>query len=363
MLSRYTGVITSFESRDLLKTLTLHRGIATVPIAGKYRAIDFPLSYMRNAGIKNIHVLSNKNCRSLRNHLDVTKSWGLNRKNGGLTIHTGDGETDTQLLGENFDDLLKVKDEMIVIAPTYMIANIDLDKAMEFHELSEADITVIYKNIPEPSENFLGCDILEFNEKNCLTRVCANFLPKRNQNISLEVFLIKRSLLMALVMARPNRELPLKDIIYRSKNNLKITGFEHREYLSCLNSLANYFRTNMDLINSKNLKELFFNENRPIFSKIKDSIPTHYLSEEVVKNSIISNECFIEGTVINSVLSRYVNVERGAKVENCIILQNCTIKSGTHLKNVIVDKNVILEETELEGNPFYPLVIQKKYKF
>lgn len=363
MLTKYIGIITSFESRDLLKSLTENRSIATVPIAGKYRAIDFPLSYMKNAGVRNIHVLSSESCRSLRNHLDVAKSWGLNRKNGGLTIHCADVKNDAELLIENFEDLFKHKDEMIVIAPTYMIANIDLDKAMEFHELSEADITVIYKHIPEPSEYFLGCDLLEFNEKNHLTRAYANFLPKKNQNISLEIFLIKRSLLMSLVMSRPNKDLSLKDIIYRSKNNLKIMGFEHKEYLSCLNSLANYFRTNMDLINSKNLKEIFFNENRPIFSKVKDSIPTHYLSEEIVKNSIISNECFIEGTVINSVLSRYINIEKGAKVENCIILQNCTIKSGTHLKNVIVDKNIVLEETELEGHPCYPLVIQKKHKF
>ncbi len=363
MLAKYTGVITSFESKELLKTLTTHRGIATVPIAGKYRAIDFPLSYMKNAGIRNIHVLASKNCYSLRTHLDVAKSWGLNRKNGGLTIHSGNAETDTELLIENFDDLLDAKNEMIIIAPTYMIANIDLDKAIEFHELSEADITVIYKNIPNPSENFLGCDILEFNEKNYLTRAYANFLPKKNQNISLEIFLIKKSLLMALIMSRPNKELSLKDIIYRSKNNLKIMGFEHKEYLSCLNSLANYFRTNMDLLNSKTLKEIFFNENRPIFSKVKDSIPTHYLSDAIVKNSIVSNECFIEGTVINSILSRYVNVEKGAQIENCIILQNCTIKAGTHLKNIIVDKNVVLEETELEGNPSYPLVIQRKYKF
>ncbi|MGL4971327.1 glucose-1-phosphate adenylyltransferase subunit GlgD [Cetobacterium sp.] len=363
MLSNYTGIITSFESRDLLKALTQNRGIATVAIAGKYRAIDFPLSYMKNAGIKNIHVLTNKNCRSLRNHLDVTKSWGLNRKNGGLSIHTGDYTTDTELLMENFDDLLESKNEMVVIAPTYMVANIDLDKAIEFHELSESDVTVIYKNISEPSEAFVGCDILEFNEKNYLNRSFGNYLPKKNLNISTEIFLIKKSLLISLVLSKPTRDLSLKDIIYRSKNNLKIMGFEHKDYLSCLNSLANYFRTNMDLVNSTTLKELFFNENRPIFSKVKDSIPTHYLSEAVVKNSIISNECFIEGTVANSVLSRYVNIEKGATVENCIILQNCTIKSGAHLKNVIVDKNVVLENTDLEGNPFYPLVIQKKYKF
>ncbi|MGL4977776.1 MAG: glucose-1-phosphate adenylyltransferase subunit GlgD [Cetobacterium sp.] len=363
MLSKYTGIISSFESRELLKTLTENRGIATVPLAGKYRAIDFPLSYMKNAGVKNIHVLTNKNCRSLKNHLDVSKSWGLNRKNGGLTIHNSDSTTNTELLIENLDDLLENKEDMVVIAPTYMIANVDLQKAMRFHELSDNDITVIYKNIDEANENFMGCDILEFNEKNHLNRVFSNLLPKKNLNISAEIFLLKKSLLMSLILSKPTRDLNLKDVIYRSKNNLNIGGFEHKEYLSCLNSLANYFRTNMDLIHTDILKEIFFNENRPIFSKVKDSIPTHYLNEAVVTNSIVSNECLIDGIVNNSVLSRYVTIEKGASLESCIILQNCTIKAGTHLKNVIVDKNVVLESTELEGNPFYPLVIQKKYKF
>ncbi|MGL5050822.1 MAG: glucose-1-phosphate adenylyltransferase subunit GlgD [Fusobacteriaceae bacterium] len=363
MLSNYTGIITSFENKELLKALTENRGIATVPVAGKYRAIDFPLSYMKNAGVKNIHVLSNKNCRSLKNHLDVSKSWGLNRKNGGLTLHASNSNTNTELLLENFDDLLENKEGMVVIAPTYMVANIDLEAAMKFHELSDNDITVIYKTIEDLNENFIGCDILEFNEKNHLNRTFANFLPKKNQNISTEIFLLKKSLLISLILSKPTRDLTLKDIIYRSKNNLKIAGFEHKEYLSCLNSLANFFKINMDVVQTSILKELFFNENRPIFSKVKDSIPTHYLNNAVVKNSIISNECLIDGTVKNSVLSRCVTIEKGASVENCIILQNCTVKSGTNLKNVIVDKNVVLESTELEGNPFYPLVIQKKYKF
>lgn len=363
MLANYIGIISSFENRDLLKTLTSTRGIATVPIAGKYRAIDFPLSFMINSGIKNIHVLSNAHCRSLRNHLELTKSWNLNRKNGGLYIHTDNEATDAELLLENFEDLLNFKSEMLVIAPTYMIANIDLEKAMEFHELSENDVTIVYKNISGTSENFVGCDLLEFNEKNLLTRVGINYFPQKNINISTEIFLIKKSLLLSLILSNSDKELSLKDIIYKSKNRLSIRGFEHKEYLACLNSLANYFKANMDFTNTETLKEVFFNEYRPVFSKIKDSIPTHYLEGASVKNSIVSNECFIKGSISNSVLSRYVTIESGASVENCIILQNCTLKSGTHLKNVIVDKNMVIEDKSLEGNPFYPLVIQKKYNF
>ena len=99
----------------------------------------------------------------------------------------------------------------------------------------------------------------------------------------------------------------------------------------------------MDFINHKNLKTLFFNEKMPVFSKVKDLVPTHYSSNDIVKSSIISDGCYIKGSVINSILSEGVKIEDGAKVENCIILENCTIKSGTYLKDVIADEKFTLK--------------------
>lgn len=361
MLNNHIGIITAFENRDLLKNLTSHRGLSTVSIAGKYKAIDFPLSNFINSGIKNISILAEKNCRSLRNHVEMGKSWGLNRKNGGLFINSSDALCDTQLLNENIDFLYRQHGETVIISPTYMLANIDLKAATAFHESSKSDITVIYKKINDTS-NFINCDLLEFNELNTLTKVQCNFNQKKDQNISLEIFILKKDLLLSLIQPHENCTLPLKEIIYKSKYNLKIKGFEHKTYLSCLNSLGNYFKINLEMINSSILQEIFFNEYRPIYSKIKDSIPTHYYNKSHVKNSIISNECSIKGTVINSILGRYVTIEEDAHVENSIILQNCTIKSGAKLKNLIIDKNVSVENgTEIEGNPFYPIVIQKKF--
>nr|WP_307774797.1 glucose-1-phosphate adenylyltransferase subunit GlgD [uncultured Cetobacterium sp.] len=363
MITNYFGIITAFEGHDLLKSLTAHRGVSTVPIAGKYRAIDFPLSNFVNCGIKNVVILSEKNSRSLRTHVEMGKSWGLNRKNGGLFIHSSDAECDAKLLNENLEFLYTQNSEMVIIAPTYMIANIDFESAMEFHNNSNKDITVLYKRVPsDNSKNFLGCDVLTFDERNVLTRVSTNLSPTKEQNISMEIFLMKKDLLLSLIQPHENCSNSLKDIIYRSKHNLKIQGYEFKGYLSCLNTLANYFRTNMEVISTPNLTELFFNEKRPIFSKVKDSIPTHYFNGSNVKNSIISNECYIRGTVINSVLSRYVDIQEGAHVENCIILQNCVIKSGVKIKNLIIDKNVTVEKgTEIEGNQHYPIVIQKKF--
>lgn len=364
MIKNCIGLISAFESRDFLKSLTLERAVATVPIAGKYRAIDFQLSNLVNSSISTVGILTDKNSRSLRDHLENGKSWKLTRKHGGLFLFSEDVKSDTEALCNNLELLYRSRDELVVFAPSYMIGNIDLSKAIEYHKNSENDITIIYKKVFEECENFQNCDALVLNEENRVTEVFKNFFTKREINISTEVFILSRTLLLSILEARPSSETSLKEIIYLTKSHLKLGGFEHTGYLSCLNSLSNYFKTNMDMRDIKVLKDLFFNEDRPIYSKVKDSIPTHYSQNCVIKDSLISNECSIKGTVLNSVLSRFVRVEEGAIVENSILLQNCTVKSGVILKNVIIDKDVVLDEhSTLEGHSFYPLVIQKRSRF
>lgn len=341
MKSKCVGIVTTFENSLFLDGV--NRKVSTLPIVGKYSAVDFPLSYMKNAGIQNIHILTSKNCYILNKHLDSGKPWGLDRKSRGLTLHIENVETDTKLLINNFEDFFDNKEEIAAISSIHMISNLELDNVIKFHQNSNADITVVYKNVEEMSNNFLECDILEFNNKNHLIKSYKNLEAGMNRKVSLEIFLIKTSLLASIVTNSSNLNLSLKEIIYESKTKLKILGFEYKGYLACLNSVTNYFNLNMDFINHKNLKTLFFNEKMPVFSKVKDLVPTHYSSNDIVKSSIISDGCYIKGSVINSILSEGVKIEDGAKVENCIILENCTIKSGTYLKDVIADEKFTLK--------------------
>ena len=62
------------------------RTIASAPIGGRYRLIDFPLSYMVNAGIKHVGVVTKNNYQSLMDHVGSGKEWDLARKKGGLVI-------------------------------------------------------------------------------------------------------------------------------------------------------------------------------------------------------------------------------------------------------------------------------------
>lgn len=184
----------------------------------------------------------------------------------------------------------------------------------------------------------------------------------KDANISMEIFIMKKSYLESLIdkVAYADYARTLKSVVYENLGKIDIKGYEHKGYLGCVNSLLTYYNTNMEMLNVDITRELFF-EGRAIYSKSKDSVPTKYSKGSKVVDSLIANGCEIKGSVKGSVISRSVVIEEGAEVENCILLQNCVIKSGCKIKNVIMDKNVVLAEgTELRGSNIYPLIIEKE---
>ena len=100
--------------------------------------------------------------------------------------------------------------------------------------------------------------------------------------------------------------------------------------------------------------------NRLIYTKTKDSPPAFYGSDAKVDNCIVSDGCSIEGDIRNCVLSRFVKIGKGAKLENCIILQGTEIFDGAQLSNVIVEKgNIVKPYTQIMGTADFPIVIEK----
>ena len=78
------GYITANYTALKQETLLESRPIASVPVMGRYRLIDFPLSNMANAGIKTVGLVMPGNYRSIIDHVGHGKDWGLDRKRGGL---------------------------------------------------------------------------------------------------------------------------------------------------------------------------------------------------------------------------------------------------------------------------------------
>ena len=78
------GIINLDENEQKIMELTRHRPLASLPIAGRYRVIDFVLSNMTNSGIEAIGIFTKNKSRSLMDHLTNGRPWDIHRKKDGL---------------------------------------------------------------------------------------------------------------------------------------------------------------------------------------------------------------------------------------------------------------------------------------
>ena len=84
-------------------------------------------------------------------------------------------------------------------------------------------------------------------------------------------------------------------------------------------------------------------------------MPTRYGLGSVVSNSIVADGCLIEGEVENCVLFRGVQVHKGAKLRNCVIMQDSIIGENSRLDFVVADKDTVFDPNRtLMGYQTYP---------
>ena len=181
----------------------------------------------------------------------------------------------------------------------------------------------------------------------------------------MEIFIMKKEKLVELIYnsAHNINSGSFYSMIFNDVENININTYCYSGFVLCINTISSYYKSNMKMLDTE-VSDALFRSDRPIYTKIKDEPPTLYVKGCKVKNSLIADGCIIRGSVENSVIGRYVEIEDDVEIKNCIILQNIRVHKGARLSNVIIDKNVDIEEgTELKGNETFPLVIEKKNLF
>ena len=133
--------------------------------------------------------------------------------------------------------------------------------------------------------------------------------------------------------------------------------YRYNGFFATIASLEDYYKYSMELLDSDVRRQLFGAAGRPVLTKIRNSPPTKYAENAVVKNSLIADGCVIEGTVENSVIFRGVKVGRGTHIKNSILMQDTVTGDDVYLNSVITDKNVIIRDGRIlsghETVPFY----------
>ena len=151
----------------------------------------------------------------------------------------------------------------------------------------------------------------------------------------------------------------LKNCKAANYRTYKYTGF-----VSPVSSFLDYYKWSMELVKNEKAREsLLSKKEAPIFTRVHNSSPTRYMSSANVENSMIADDCIIEGTVINSILSRGVRVERGAVVKNCVLFRGTQVGKNASLSCIVTDKDVrVSEGVTLSGNDNMPFYVQKGRK-
>lgn len=336
MKREFLGVIDATTYHEDLEDLLVHRSLAALPFAGRYRLIDFVLSNMVNSGIRSVAIFPKMQYRSLMDHLGSGKNWDLNRKRDGLFFfpspivdHDGKRIGSFEHFAANMDYFYRSTQEYAIIANCYTIFNMDFRPILNWHSKENCDITEIH----------------------------------HHDGTSMEMYLIKTSLLIKLIETRHETGYTcMKDVVTDLHNPYLKCHYDYNGYAVMIDSIENYFSTSMKLLESDIWKQLFLKE-QPIFTKVKDEPPTNYLKGSSVKNAMVANGCMISGTVENSIVSRGVKIGKGAVIKNCIIMQKCQIEENCYLDSVILDKDVKVEAgTRLTGSAHAPYVIRKGTK-
>jgi glucose-1-phosphate adenylyltransferase len=329
---RLLGIIDATTYKDELGELIVDRSLAAVPFAGRYRFIDFILSSMVNSGINKVAVFPKYQYRSLMNHLGTGKNWDLDRKCDGIFLfpplfldRPNDGVGSFYEFAANLDFFYRSMQEYTLIANCFTVANFDFREILQAHINSECDITEI-----------------------------------RHEGKSLEMYLIKTSLLIELIENREKTGFTcMRDVVQSLQHDYKLCYYQYNGYAAMIDSIKKYYTTSMELLNPGIWKKLFL-EDRPIFTKVMDEPPTRYSQGASIHNSMIANGCQIEGKVENSIIARGVKIGKNTVVRNSVILQKCEIAAGCELDGVILDKDVVIEPNSvLKASHASPIVIRK----
>ena len=338
------------------------RPVASMPYLGRYRLVDFALSNMVNAGIRNVGMIMPNNYRSLVDHVGSGKDWDLDRKNGGLFIMPGTafGTSRTGArflirdLVQNREFFTKNNEKYVVLSTANFICSVDIKKLIADHEASDANITVLCKRASCDG----NIDVVTFDVEDGRVK-SMNQGVKFGQLAFLDYAIIERELLLELLDSFAAIDhLDLFEALNSEYGRFRVEVAEFEGYMKPIFDKDSYFKANMDLLDEDVLME--FANGTPIKTKAHDNPPAKYEPGCKVSNSLVASGDRIYGSVQGSVLGRNVVVEPGASVRNSVLMQGVVVKTGAKIENAIIDKNNIVPAgTELRGTDGDILYLKK----
>ena len=362
------GII--FANDGTASALTEKRTMASLPYGGRYRQVDFALSNLTCAGIHRIGIVTRHSYQSLMNHVGSGEEWGLEMEEGGLEYLTPYSSSKVSDYRGKLESLYSAMtflkygsdDEIVVMVDSAVLCNIDLTKVIASHVESGRDITLVTKSGIANGKKVVDLAV-KLDRKGEISDMVVDFAAPAKYETSMDIFVLNKGWLVRQVEEHIARNLYHmdRDLVMGlwQKGKATINVYRHDGVAMFNESVEEYFHNSLALT-QKEIREDLFGRNHPVYTKVRDRVPTYYGDDCDINNCYVADGCMLGGAVKNSILFRQVTVYPGASVEDCVIMNDAVIHEGCQLCNVILDKDVVVRPgAKLMGTRDNPVIVRR----
>ena len=375
-----------------LYPLTSMRSKPAVPIAGKYRLIDIPISNCLHSGIKRIFVLTQYNSASLNQHIKNTYHFdhfsyafvdiiAAEQRPGSEKWFQGTSDAVKQTLphlnGHDFDYILILSGDQLY--------QMDLRDFINKHVESLAEVSIA--TLPVNSEDAPGFGIMKVNSNGFIDRFIEKPSPQElvdwNSPVdekqkaegkeflaSMGIYVFNKETLIRLFDENPHFNDFGKEIIPNAiHQGIKVKGYSYTGYWTDIGNIKSYFDANLNLTEPIPHFNLF-DQDKLMYTRARMLPPTKFSGNTILKGSVISEGCIINAKEIERcIIGNRARIGEGTVMKSCISFGNdyyqsleemlatkdrtlISIGKNCHFENCIIDKDArIGDQVVMVGNP------------
>jgi len=362
--------------------LTKDRAKPAVPLAGKYRLVDVPISTCINSGFRRIYVLTQFNSTSLHRH--ISQSYKFDQFSSGFVeilaaqqtfSDTSWYEGTADAVRKNLVHFLDHDFEYLLILSGDQLYRMDYRKMVQQHRETEADVTIA--TIPVGRLEAASLGIMQISEDRRITRFVEKPKDPAEQDslrlpsewysklgvegdeekflASMGIYIFNRDVVRKL-LDNPHTDFG-KHIIPKSIESHKVSSFVFKAYWEDIGTIRAFFEANLDIA-AELPRFNFFDMSAPIFSRPR-FLPGSKINGAQIDHAVVSDGCIInQAKISNSIIGLRMLVGPGTELHRVValgcdyfeskesILQHETagtprvgIGSSCRIENAIIDKN------------------------
>lgn len=340
-MNRVLAVILGGGAGTRLYPLTRHRAKPAVPLAGKYRLVDVPISNCINSGLDKIFVLTQFNSASLNSH--IARAYVFDRfRDGFVTILAAEQTMMSEQWYQGTADAVRrtmphfqsfAHDEVIILSGDQLYT-MDYREILAHHKEHGADITIAVTPVvaeEAPGFGILKMDqqnrITEFHEKPPITDLAGKDSPVSGEMqragriylASMGIYVFEPDVLRAVLDDFPDDHDFGKQVIPRAIRDKKVIAYPFTGYWNDIGTVRSFFDTNIMLAQPHPPYNLY-DPDMPLYTNARLLAPAK-ITRSRIENSIIGEaSVIVDSEITNSVIGIRSFIDRGSKLDRTVFM-------------------------------------------